>query len=225
LGDDPASTRYIRTVPKLGYQFIAPAEAIAPTEKVDESSTNGLSPAQRDSWRMPVSALVLLLLVAMAFVAGYQVRATVRGRSLPIIAVARFDNETGDPSLTAFADALTDDVVAQLTNTGHGQISVIGNAQILRVPRAQRDLLVIGAQLKAKYVVLGQVMPAGDQTRILAHLIRLPEQTHLWVARVDLPRIEPGTNDGNPADKISGAFLPRLAADVRSGYSSPGLGR
>ena len=223
LGDDPASPRYIRTVPKLGYQFIAPAEVIARAEAVDESATKSAS-ARPYSWRTAPSALVLLLLVALAFVAGYQLRATVRGRSLPIIAVARFDNETGDPALTAFADALTDNVVAQLTNTGQGQFSVIGNAQMLRGPRAQRDLAAIGIQLKARYVVLGQVVPAGDQTRILAHLIRLPEQTHLWVARVDLPQTGSHIGGGDVAEKICSAFLPRLAADVRSGYSSPGLG-
>jgi len=223
LGDDPASPRYIRTVPKLGYQFIAPAEIIAPPEHVAESAS---APARhRSSWRVPVSALGMLLLVALAFVAGYELRLSAKETSRPIIAVARFDKETGDPALTSFADALTDGLVAQLTNTGQGQLSVIGNAQILRLPRAQRDLTAIGAQLKAKYVVLGQVIPDGDRTQILAHLIRLPEQTHLWVARVDLPRVEGGTTGVDVAGKISGAFLPRLSADVRSGYSSPGLGR
>ena len=91
--------------------------------------------------------------------------------------------------------------------------------------RDQRELVAIGTQLNAKYIVLGQVMPEGDQTRILAHLIRLPEQTHLWVARIDQPRTASREREGDIADRISGAFTPRLAVDIRTAYSSPGLGR
>src|SRR5215471_484861 len=220
LGDDSSSPRYVRTVPKLGYQFIAPAQA------VEEPSTNGLALPPHSTLQRRVSPrwLLLLLLPVVSVAAVYQLAVRAK-RSLPIIAVARFDNETGDPALTAFADALTDDVVAQLTNGGQGHFSVIGNARLLRVPREQRDLTVIGAQLNAKNIVLGQVMPAGNQTRILAHLIRLPEQTHLWVARLERPRLTAGTDAGEIAENISAAFSPRLSTDIHSGYSSRGLGR
>jgi DNA-binding winged helix-turn-helix (wHTH) protein/TolB-like protein len=219
LGDDPSSPRYIRTIPKLGYQFIAPAEAI------QESPANAPAGARNAPGRLSVQVLVALLLLASVFIAGYRLRPHGDRSSLPIVAVARFDNETGDPALNAFADRLTDDLVAQLTNSGQRQFSVIGNAHILRVPRDHRDLTAIGAELKAKYIVLGQVMPAGDQTRILAHLIRLPEQTHLWVVRLDRPRVAVGGDEDVIADRISGAFRSQVAADVQNGYSSPGLGR
>jgi DNA-binding winged helix-turn-helix (wHTH) protein/TolB-like protein len=220
LGDDPSNPRYVRTIPKLGYQFIAPAEAVEDLTRNVEPSLQRSSP-----WRVRVQALVVLLLVALAFFGGYQVRVHAKRASMPIVAVARFDNETSDPALNAFADRLTDDLVARLTNSGQGQFSVIGNAHILRVARDQRDLTAIGTQLNAKYIVLGQVIVDGDQTRILAHLIRLPEQTHLWVARIEQPRPANGERGEEIADRISGAFTPRLAADIRTSYSSPGLGR
>jgi DNA-binding winged helix-turn-helix (wHTH) protein/TolB-like protein len=221
LGDDSSSPRYVRTVPKLGYQFIAPSQA------VEEPSTNGLAlpPHGTPQRRVSPRWLLLLLLAVVSVVAVYQLAVRAKRSVLPIIAVARFDNETGDPALTAFADALTDDVVAQLTNGGQGRFSVIGNAHLLRVPRDQRDLTMIGAQLNAKYIVLGQVMPAGNQTRVIAHLIRLPEQTHLWVARLERSRLTAGTDEGDIAESISAAFSPRLSNDIHSGYSSRGLGR
>jgi DNA-binding winged helix-turn-helix (wHTH) protein/TolB-like protein len=221
LGDDPSSPRYIRTIPKLGYQFIAPAEP------VHEIAGNGgpVSPRSTRLSSVSVLASVMLLLLALAFAGGYQLRLHAKKASLPIVVVARFDNETSDAALTAFADRLTDDLVAQLTDTGQGQFSVIGNAHVLRMPRDQRDLTAIGAQLNAKYIVLGQVMPAAAQTRILAHLIRLPEQTHLWVARLDGPQFPNVGGEGEIANRISVEFTARLAADIRNGYSSPGLGR
>jgi hypothetical protein len=58
---------------------------------------------------------------------------------------------------------------------------VIGNAAVLRVPRDQRNLDAIALALHARFIVLGQVQRSGSQTRVLAHLIRMPEQTHVWV--------------------------------------------
>ena len=103
------------------------------------------------------------------------------------IAVLRFDNETGDAALDQFAGGLTDSLVADLTNAGTGRFGVIGNATILRQPRSQRDIVAIGSQLHSRYIILGQVQRYGSEVRVLAHLIRLPDQTHVWVSRADFP--------------------------------------
>ena len=80
-----------------------------------------------------------------------------------------------------------DAVVVQLTSAAQNKFQVIGNAAILRRPRAERDLRVIASALGVGYVVLGQVQPSGDHVRVLAHLIRVPEQTHVWVTRLERP--------------------------------------
>jgi TolB-like protein len=103
----------------------------------------------------------------------------------PIVAVARFDNETGLAAMTAFSDALTDMVVVRLTAGAGAKFGIVGNAQPLRQPRPYRDLLAIASSLKAKYVILGQVQGSAAHRRVLAHLIRLPGQTHVSVARFD----------------------------------------
>jgi len=51
--------------------------------------------------------------------------------------------------------------------------------------REGRDLGAIGSQLRAAYVVLGQVQRDETRVRVLAHLIRLPDQTHVAVSRAD----------------------------------------
>jgi DNA-binding winged helix-turn-helix (wHTH) protein/TolB-like protein len=221
LGDDASSPIYVGTVPKLGYQFIAPVEEV-PNAKAQAAPS--IVPAAGRSGSS-IRMLALAALIVLAFVAGYQLRSHSKASSLPIIAVARFDNETGDPNLNRFADSLGDNLVERLTTSGQGQFAVIGNAQLLRLPREQRDLSVIGARLNAKYIVLGQVLRSGQSTRILAHLIRLPEQTHLWVSRTDIADVATNPDGNELAQKIAAAFTPRVAADVRGGYSSPGLGR
>lgn len=206
LGDDATNPRYVRTIPRRGYQFIAPVESASsgPEKKV----------AAR-VWKFPVRALLVssavLLLVGLAFIAGYALRS--RKSARPIVAVVRFDNETTDPEISRFSDGLTDNLVEQLTSMSHEHYAVIGNAAILRVPRDHRDLSAIASSLHAGYVVLGQVQSRGAQTRILAHLIRMPDQTHLWVVRMDQPLTNPLELQLDAAGKIAAAFAPRMEKD------------
>jgi TolB-like protein len=126
--------------------------------------------------------------------------------------VLRFDNETGSAELDQFADGLTDSVVAELTAVGGTQYGIIGNAAILRQPRSQRNLTAIGSSLKARYVVLGQVQRNSSHIRVLAHLIRLPEQTHLGVVRADRDITDPLQTENELARLIAAEFSQRLAA-------------
>ena len=118
--------------------------------------------------------------------------------------------------LDRFADALTDTLVAQLTASGQGRYEVIGNAAILRRPRSERDLRAIGSSLGVTYVVLGQVQRSGTHIRVLAHLIRLPEQTHVWVTRLDRSLDDPLTAQLEIAQTIASDFSRRLSPESRT---------
>src|SRR5215468_5623762 len=144
---------------------------------------------------MTVLATATLIVLVLVVAAGRRFLRRPSSTPPPIVAVLRFDNETGDSGMTRFSDALTDTVVERLTSLSQGRYQVIGNAQVLRRPREQRDLNAIGSSLHAAYIVLGQVQRnnaqgndaqrnhvqrnddsrSGGPVRILAHLIRLPE--------------------------------------------------
>jgi TolB-like protein len=113
-------------------------------------------------------------------------------------------------------------VVERLSALSNGRYGVIGNARILRLPREQRDLTAIGTSLNAKYVVLGQVQSDGDKTRILAHLIHLPDQVHVWVVRTDGRTLaDPLTLETELAQKIGDQFSMRVAAGAVNGSWHP----
>jgi len=173
LGDSPDSPRFIRTVPKRGYQFIAPAETEMPEPMLQ---VEPIVRSRRSLLVWPLSAGGAALAAAVAWMIWPREK---------MIAVARFDNETGDPVLDQFADGVTDLLVADLTAAGDGRFSVIGNAAVLRRPRSFQNLDEIASTLHAQYAILGQVQRAGERIRILAHLIRLPEKTHVKVTRLE----------------------------------------
>jgi DNA-binding winged helix-turn-helix (wHTH) protein/TolB-like protein len=220
LDDDPAAPRYIRTLPKRGYQFIAPVERSGKAESSVSCATHpsGYVPLRNTA----VWILTAAFLIALGAVASLWLRSWALPRRPPVVAVARFDNETADPRMARFADELTDNVVEELTKMSGAHYAVIGNAQILRLAREQRDLKAIGAALHAAYVVLGQVQSAGPQTRVLVHLILLPEQTHLWVIRVDGAITDPLSTESATAQKVGTEFSKRIIEDS-SGHRLPGL--
>jgi len=220
LQDDSARPLYIRTVPKSGYQFIAPVQRISAPEQPKIADAKRWTLA---AWKMAL-ALVLGALAAFAFF-GYRFRSVQSANRAPILAVARFDNETADPRLTQFSDALTDNLVEQLTSQSRGAYRVIGNAQILRLPREQRDLKAIASSLHAGYVVLGQVQTNDTQVRILAHLIRLSDQTHIWVVRMDRPLGDSLSLESEAASKIAAEFSARMSADPSRAASFPSASR
>jgi DNA-binding winged helix-turn-helix (wHTH) protein len=207
LGDESTSPRFIRTVPRRGYQFVCPVERlpVATPSEPDEI------PGRPKGPRRVLFATLVLVLVALLIVISANWRQIVPTSSPPaIIAVAEFDNETGDAALNSFCRSLRDNVVQQLTDAGRNHFAVIGNAAVLSVPREQRDLRHIANSLGAQYIILGQVQGSGTQTRILAHLIHMPEQTHVWVVRLEQPFDDPFTLESTAAHDIATEFAQKL---------------
>jgi DNA-binding winged helix-turn-helix (wHTH) protein/TolB-like protein len=214
LGDDAASPTYIRTFARQGYRFIAPVEwipvaSVAPVQPAIPATPAG---------RALMVGVAVALLSAVVLAGGILLKKSRTSKPMPIVAVVRFDNETGEMATTRFSDGLTDVVVERLTSLSNGRYGVIGNAQVLRGPRDQRNLTAIAASLRASYIVLGQIQSDGSQTRILAHLIHMPEQTHVWVVRLDHGALANSLDlEAEAAQKIATQFAIPLA----SGDASP----
>jgi DNA-binding winged helix-turn-helix (wHTH) protein/TolB-like protein len=210
LGDDSISPRFIRTVPRQGYQFIAPVELL--TESVPEPVPQPVH-SRNIRWRTVALSCVALALVSIAIALGIRWRQAAASSQVKInVAVVRFDNETGDPTLSRLSVGLTDTLVEQLTRASQDRFRVIGNASVLRLPRDQRDLAVIASTLHAQFIVLGQVQRSGSQARVLAHLIRMPDQTHVWVMRIDKPLDDTLAFQSSVAQQVASEFSIRLAA-------------
>jgi len=207
LGDESTSPRFIRTLPRRGYQFIYPVERIpaqAPVEPSDEAEPRTFP------WRTFL-ACVAGLAILIGIAASTKWRRGSHSSAPLIVAVVPFDNETGDAGVSRFCNELSDNFVQQFAAASQGHFRVIGNASILRVPREQRDLAKIAATLHAQFVVLGQVQGGGAQTRILAHLIRMPDQTHVWVVRLEQPFDNPFALESTAAREIAQEFTSKLS--------------
>ncbi|MGD0581089.1 MAG: winged helix-turn-helix domain-containing protein, partial [Bryobacteraceae bacterium] len=171
LGDHAEAPRFIETLPRRGYRFIAaveePAElAPAAAGPVDAPATEGA--ARGVALRRPVAVAAAALLGAFAILAAVNAGG-LRDRLLqslwPVpriesIAVLPLANLSGDPQQEYLADGITDALITDL-----GQIRalrVISRQSILRYKGSNKPLPEIARELSVDGIVEGSVQRSGD---------------------------------------------------------------
>ncbi len=191
LGDSADNPRFVQTLPRKGYKFIAPVQVIADATNADLPRTlpapaPDVAVGLRARW--PWIAVVAFVLLAMSFVLWGRARATPPTASaVAVVAVSIFDNETGIADHDRLVAGLSDLVVTRLAQIDPEVLAVIGNSTVLRQPRNIRNLQQIRAEVMADYVVLGQLQRADSGLRFITHLIRLTDETHLKANRLSFP--------------------------------------
>jgi DNA-binding winged helix-turn-helix (wHTH) protein/TolB-like protein len=102
------------------------------------------------------------------------------------VAVVSFDNETGQDAFDEVAVAIADQTVARLATPDRlARLSVVGNSAALRRPRDFRDIKEIGRAVDVRYVVLAQMKIDSSKARLIAHLIRVSDEAHVWANSYD----------------------------------------
>jgi eukaryotic-like serine/threonine-protein kinase len=137
LGDSAEEPRYIETVPRRGYRFIAPVEngdLTAPAAVHEKLAVVPL-PTPRSltkRWRaLGVAAFVLVLVVAIASWRVFFARPLLTGTD--VILLANFVNKTGDP---IFDDSLDKPLEVKLTESPF--LSLLSEADVASTMRMMR---------------------------------------------------------------------------------------
>lgn len=204
LNDNPENPRYVETLPRQGYRFIAQVIATdgtgdksplgAPlidtslatqtgaseTVKSAEAEKIGKFPA---SWAFILSAsgLAILAVLLFAFNAGNlrtRISAGARSPEIHSLAVLPLTNLSGDPEQEYFADGMTDELITDLAHIS--ALRVISRTSVMHYKGTAKTLPQIGRELNADAVLEGTVQRSGDQVRIRAQLIYAPADRHLW---------------------------------------------
>jgi DNA-binding winged helix-turn-helix (wHTH) protein/TolB-like protein len=218
LKDTADSPRFIETIPRRGYRFIAPVRLVtepvaAPvpvSAPVIAFDAHARQLGRQRPWLAAIAITILAVTTAGLVVRTWQVANSGDHRSR--IAVVPFDNETGLDDFDAVARGVADATVARLATPERVQrLSVIGNAAALYQPRAFRDLRRIGSALHADYVVLAQMKRDAARVRLIAHLIRVSDETHLWANTYDRTAFTLDVQ-AEIAESIASAVVERLAS-------------
>src|SRR5438105_9623750 len=191
LGDEAETPRFIETLPKRGYRFIAPVESAGPNRQAlaRDVSDRELRAAEtrlehtvarvgRETFAI---ALVAIFIVGLAAI---EMRGwLVPGDTQPPIrslAVLPLQNLSGDPSQDYFADGMTEELITDLAQL-HA-LRVISRTSSMLYRRAHKSVPQIGRELNVDAVVEGAVVRSGGRVRITAQLIQAAADRHLWAA-------------------------------------------
>lgn len=177
LGDSADSPKFVETLARNGYRFIAPVSAAPPSVPAPRLRLG--SPALRNTVLAGLAAAALL--AALGYVAWRAV--AMRAERAPekvILAVLPFDNLSPDPDQEFFSDGLTEEMIAQLGKLNPQRLMVIARGSVARYRGSQLAVNQIGKELNADYLVQGSVRRAADRVRITVQLIRARDQTDLW---------------------------------------------
>ncbi len=175
LGDSAEAPRFIETLPRHGYRFIASTDGGSIPEAVPK-------PQRRFRARLLVSALALLALIALllAYNAGglRRLMGHTADPAIRSLAVLPLSNLTGDPQQDYFVDGMTDALITDLAKIQ--AVKVISRTSIMQFKDVKKPLPEIAQALGVDGILEGSVQRSGDRVRITAQLIRAATDTHLW---------------------------------------------
>ena len=187
LGDSAESPRFIETVPRHGYRFIAPAEWPAEIDSVQEAQQESQAvgePKRRirplHSWTVGLIITLLVLTIVPLGFRSLRNRLFARSSTPPIqsVVVMPFVNLTGDVEQDYFADGMTEALTTELGKTN--VVRVISRTSAMQYKQTRKSVPQIARELNVDGVVEGSVQRASDRVSVTAQLIYAPTDRHVW---------------------------------------------
>jgi TolB-like protein/DNA-binding winged helix-turn-helix (wHTH) protein/Tfp pilus assembly protein PilF len=214
LGDSAERPRYIETLPRRGYRFIAPVDAgdlPAPSGASDSAPPADLPGHLRltKSHALLLTTVFAVLVISIAFwLARTGGAPTSAAPRLNSIAVLPLDNLSGDPSEEFFADGMTDQLITDLAKVG--SLRVISRTSVMRYKGTRKSLPEIARELDVAAIVEGSVIRSGQRVRVTAQLVQAPTDQHLWAETYDRDLGDILKLQGEVADDIAGQVRAQL---------------
>jgi TolB-like protein/DNA-binding winged helix-turn-helix (wHTH) protein/Tfp pilus assembly protein PilF len=212
LGDSAVRPRYIETLPRRGYRFIAPVVAgdlPAPPGAADSAPPADLPSQLRltKSHALLITTVFAVLVISIAFwLARTGGAPTSAAPRLDSIAVLPLDNLSGDPSQEFFADGMTDQLITDLAKVG--SLRVISRTSVMRYKGTRKSLPEIARELNVAAIVEGSVSRSGQRVRVTAQLVQATTDQHLWAETYD--------RDLGDILKLQGEVANAIAGQVRA---------
>jgi len=211
--DDPEHPRFVQTVPRKGYRFIArvtrthetgndgtqngrasvltPDTELIPkslVEVVIEGANQAASPVRRPSRRLGWIGIAVALSFVWPvynFVWPRFEHHGAQSAAIRSVAVLPLENISGDASEEHFADGMTDELIAMLAK--YRSLRVISRTSVMQYKKVRRPLPEIARELGADGIVEGSVVRSKDRVRVTSRLVYAPTDTHLWAETFDRP--------------------------------------
>jgi TolB-like protein/DNA-binding winged helix-turn-helix (wHTH) protein len=215
LDDDVEAPRYVETLPRKGYRFLATPVPIgllpASAPAGEPGSASPVLAAPRRNWRRAWAATALVL--ALAALAGLLYVQPWRAPDAPAaIAVLPFDSLSSDAEARWFADGIAEDVLDLLARTPGLRVVARTSSFTYRDPAVGTER--IANELDVQWLLKGSVRREAETVRVSVQLVDADTGLQTWSARYDRPLQQVFRAQDEIAAAVIAQVAPRLAGDA-----------
>lgn len=225
LCDDPATPRYVETIPKRGYRWIAPlrparapdapglAESSRPTEPPALAPPAIARPRKSQlpfGWRWFAALVLAGMLAVLGFGFTRYGRSSSNGNTL--LVVLPFENWTDDAAQARTCRGITEDVIGELASLHTSHIQIVPVTTVMQYEHTTKTPDEIGRELGAALILQGNLRSTPRHVRLSVELVRVRDRARLWG----------NSFDHSPADlvEVEGDLAHQVAADVQPALGS-----
>ena len=176
LHDTPSESRFIQTVPRRGYRFVADVKEPVPLEK-----RSGAVPWWK-SRRVAFAACSILLIGVLSGITVSR-----RERNVTVL-VLPFDNLSLEKGGPPYEDIASAELTSGLARRNPTRLSVIDPMTARKFKNTKECIIKIGNQLGADYVLLGDVEQSNGAVKVDAQLFRVSTNRQVWATEQLIPR-------------------------------------
>jgi TolB-like protein/DNA-binding winged helix-turn-helix (wHTH) protein/Tfp pilus assembly protein PilF len=228
LSDSAAEPRFVETLPRRGYRFIAPVVSLDPeleSPQLPEEPAK-VAPKSRSIFWVTAAGLTVACLVAALIITwnvqdARQWLPSQLTSQPPIrsIAVLPLINLSNDPNQQFFADGVTDELITNLAQIS--SLRVISHTSATAYLGTHKSAPQIAHELGVDALVEGSVMRSGNRVRITTQLIYAASDRHLWAHSYDRELSDVLTVQGEVAREIAASISLRLTPQETVQLSRP----
>jgi DNA-binding winged helix-turn-helix (wHTH) protein/TolB-like protein len=221
LGESQEDQKYITTVPKRGYRFVAQVRAVPVANQLAMGTgIFAFSSAGGSQGTIQTSSDSQFPLVRQQPPAVVWWEDSKINSSFPILAIAvkPFENTSADASHDYFAEMITEALIRELARVH--QLKVFPSSVMSRHWIASKALSNIAGELHLDMLVTGSVMRMSNQVRINVTAIDLSTQSEMWSQRYDRDLSEILAVQREVAFTIAARVRADLTPDQRMQFSS-----
>lgn len=187
LGEGPKDQRYVATVPRFGYRFVANVKTIR------YESNDATGPAHSIRHGTPESAVV-----------------DAPRETIAVLPFTSLDTEGGDES---FEVGIADALITRLSNIR--AISVRPTHSILKYVRTYNDPVLVGHELKVDSIVSGSIRRLGARVRVTVQLVRVVDKSTLWAEKFDEAFTDIFTVEDSISERVAAVLSLRLSGEEK----------
>ena len=225
LRDSAANPRYIETLPRKGYRFMAQvtsvaesSQAVSPTLQLDSGrDVNEPTRKKATSHRLIWAAASIVLIVIV--VSGLVAWRLFRQHPIGSIAVLPLASLSTDPSQQFLAYGVTDELTTNLAQIRSVQVS--SHTSSTACSSTQKSASQMARCLSVDALVEGSIVRSGDRVRLTVQLIDAASDRHLWAQTYDSQLTDIITTQREVTRAIAAAISAVLTPQEQARLSQP----